>query len=106
MPKRKAPNSRTDATPRASPRGELVKLRAKLAAAEASARACAEAERRMGEELEVYQEEAAQQTRQLVEANEALETSHARYVSLYDYAPVAFVSLDHNGVIDDLNLAA
>ena len=53
-------------------------MRAKLAAAEAKARRCAEEEQRIREELEVYQEEAGQQTQQLVEANEALETSHER----------------------------
>src|SRR5215203_6691979 len=94
------------ARPNLSARAEPKSLRARLAAAEERARRCAEAEHRVRQELEVYQEEASQQTQQLVEANEALEASHERYVSLYDYAPVSFVSLDHNGIIDDLNLAA
>jgi PAS domain S-box-containing protein len=54
----------------------------------------------------VLQEQSRQHTRQLLEAQVALEESHDRYVSLYDFAPVAFVSLDQSGIIRDLNLAA
>ena len=101
----KPKSTRTPARP-TDPRDHLRRTEARLREAAARARACAQAERRMREELAVYKEEKTLQTRQLVSANEALEGSHERYVGLYDYAPVAFVSLDHTGVIDDLNLAA
>ena len=106
MPKRIDRKRKTSAARAGKAAARPVSLRAQLAEARAKARRCADAERRIREELDVYREETSQQTRQLIEANEAIETSHERYVSLYDYAPLAFVSLDHNGVINDLNLAA
>ena len=46
------------------------------------------------------------QQRQLIEAQRALEESRDRYADLYDFAPVALVTLDRSGVIQEANLAA
>lgn len=58
------------------------------------------------QELRVHQEEVEVQQCQLLEAQRALEDSRDRYADLYDFAPVAFVSLDRSGVIQEANLAA
>ena len=49
-------------------------------------------------------EEAREQHRELVEAQQALEDSRDRYASLFDYAPVALLSLRRNGIIEDINI--
>jgi hypothetical protein len=55
-------------------------------------------------ELEVHQEEVRMQNEQLKETQRALEESCERYSDLYDFAPLAYVTLDGNGVIKDINL--
>jgi PAS domain S-box-containing protein len=55
-------------------------------------------------ELEVYQIELEMQTRELTESRLALEESLERYVSLYDFAPTGYVTLDSNGMMKDINL--
>ncbi|HEY7086608.1 MAG TPA: PAS domain-containing sensor histidine kinase, partial [Tepidisphaeraceae bacterium] len=55
-------------------------------------------------ELEVYQEETRIQNEQLTEAQHALEQSRDRYADLYDYAPIAYVTLDRHGIVLDINL--
>jgi PAS domain S-box-containing protein len=57
-------------------------------------------------ELEVHQLELEVQNRALQEAQVVLEESRARYAELYDYAPVAYLTLDREGVVRELNLAA
>jgi PAS domain S-box-containing protein len=54
-------------------------------------------------ELEVYQEEIRIQNQQLVESQRLLEESRDRYVDLYDFAPVAYVTLCPNGIIREIN---
>src|SRR3954453_8855775 len=81
-------------------------LRRRLAEADARAEECEAACAATRHELDVLREQSRQHTQQLLEAQVALEESHDRYVSLYDFAPVAFVSLDQSGLIRDLNLAA
>jgi PAS domain S-box-containing protein len=56
-------------------------------------------------ELRVHQEEIRAQRAQLIEAQQALETSRDRYADLYDFAPIAFATLDRAGVICEANLA-
>jgi PAS domain S-box-containing protein len=58
------------------------------------------------QELRTYHEELTAQNEQLREAQAQLAASRDRYADLYDFAPVAFVTLDQNGVIRELNLGA
>ncbi len=55
-------------------------------------------------ELQRHQLELEMQNRELQEAQQALEESRNRYMELYDFAPMACVSLDERACIQDLNL--
>jgi len=55
-------------------------------------------------ELEVYQIELEMQNRELRESREALEESYDRYVNLYDFSPLGYVTFDKRGVMKELNL--
>ncbi|MFL5352556.1 ATP-binding protein [Archangium sp.] len=55
-------------------------------------------------ELQRHQLELELQNRDLREAQQELEESRARYVDLYDFAPMACVSLDGRACIRELNL--
>ncbi len=61
---------------------------------------------RILQELQVHQVELETQNRELREAQLQLEISRDRYADLFDFAPVGFVTMDANGLIHDLNLAA
>jgi hypothetical protein len=69
-------------------------LRRRLAEADARAEESEAACAATRHELDVLREQSRQHTQQLLEAQVALEESHDRYVSLYDFAPVAFVVLN------------
>src|SRR5881275_3239251 len=58
------------------------------------------------EELNVYREETRQQTEQLIAAQHAIEESRDRYANLYDFAPIGYLTLDHFGSIEEINLVA
>jgi signal transduction histidine kinase/CheY-like chemotaxis protein len=58
------------------------------------------------QDLQRHQLELELQNRALREAQQALEESHHRYVDLYDFAPVAYISLDGRACIQELNLTA
>jgi signal transduction histidine kinase/CheY-like chemotaxis protein len=60
--------------------------------------------KRVVRELQRHQIELEMQNRELREAQQALEQSHHRYVDLYDFAPVAYVSLDARACMQELNL--
>jgi signal transduction histidine kinase/CheY-like chemotaxis protein len=55
-------------------------------------------------DLEVHQAELQAQNQQLRDAQELLEASRARYSDLYDFAPVAYCTLDAVGCISEINL--
>ena len=56
-------------------------------------------------ELRVHQIELELQNDELRRTREALELAHARYVELYDFAPVGYFTVDARGSLTALNLA-
>jgi len=57
-------------------------------------------------ELQVHQVQLEMQNEELRRMHIALEESHASYVELYELAPVGYLTLTHNGLIDKINLTA
>ncbi len=62
--------------------------------------------RRLVHELEVHQVELEMQNAELRHARYELESALEKYTDLYEFAPIGFVTLDRNGVIDTMNLAS
>jgi len=57
-------------------------------------------------ELRVHQEELQMQNDQLREAQKELEVARKRYFDLYDLAPVGYLTLNREGMIQEVNLTA
>ncbi|MDD2899289.1 MAG: ATP-binding protein [Desulfuromonadaceae bacterium] len=61
---------------------------------------------RIVHELEVHQIELEMQNTELREARFEVETALEKYTDLYEFAPVGYLTLDRNGAISAMNLAA
>jgi len=59
---------------------------------------------RLVHELEVHQIELKMQNEELRQARDDLEKALDRYTDLYDFAPVGYFTLDHEGVVHAANL--
>lgn len=57
-------------------------------------------------ELEVTQIELEVQNRELIESRQEIEQSQSRYIDLFDFAPVGYITLDKKGIIKEINLTA
>jgi PAS domain S-box-containing protein len=62
--------------------------------------------RRIVHELQVHQIELMMQNVELCRARQELEASQARYVDLYDFAPVGYITVSESGQIREANLTA
>jgi len=57
-------------------------------------------------EQQVHQIELEMQNDELVRSRAQVEDALQTYMDLYDFAPIAYMTLDHRGIVTDCNLAA
>ncbi|RJQ41081.1 MAG: PAS domain S-box protein [Nitrospiraceae bacterium] len=60
--------------------------------------------KRLIHELRVYQVELEMQNEELRNAQLALEETNEKYISLYDFAPVGYITITHEALIKEVNL--
>ncbi|HEV8290778.1 MAG TPA: PAS domain S-box protein, partial [Tepidisphaeraceae bacterium] len=80
-----------------------VELAKRLTAMEEALRAQMDVQEIL-QDLHIHQEEVRVQNEQLIDMKRSLEQSRDRFVDLYDFAPIAYITLDANGVVLDINL--
>jgi PAS domain S-box-containing protein len=86
--------------------GQIAEARSRLAGKTRSpAQGGAMTSTRTLHELQVHQIELEMQNEELRQANEQLATLHQRYHDLYDFAPVAYYTVDVERRLVELNLA-
>lgn len=73
---------------------------------EAKLRAEMSDQSRILQELEIHQLELELQNREVIENHGEFERLSRKYIELYDFAPVAYISLDKRGKILQLNITA
>ena len=61
-----------------------------------------EAVNQLFHELQVHQEELSAQNHQLIETQHALEESRDRYVNLYDFAPIGYMTINASTYVHDM----
>jgi len=61
---------------------------------------------RIAHEVDVHQVELAMQKEELQKAREGLEAKLERYNELYDFAPMGYLTIDHDGTIQKMNFVA
>ena len=61
---------------------------------------------RIAHELDVHQVELAMQKEELQRARADLEAGLERYNELYDFAPMGYLTIDHDGAIQKMNFVA
>ncbi|WP_102128394.1 sensor histidine kinase [Deinococcus planocerae] len=57
-------------------------------------------------ELQVHQIELELQNEELLRANAELEDTRAKYLDLFEFAPVGYLTLDRQGIVQEANLTA
>jgi PAS domain S-box-containing protein len=87
-------------------REELIALLVSMVAARSTEAAAADDATRLLHDLQVHQIELEMQNRELRETHGELESSRNRYADLYDFAPMAYFTLDERGLVHELNLSA
>ena len=58
------------------------------------------------DDLRIHQIELQMQNEELIQSKAKLEESEQRYKNMYQYSPIAYVTLDKNGNILEKNLSA
>jgi hypothetical protein len=81
-------------------------LKRKLSDFDAESTLSTQALRDVVHELQVHQIELEMQNEELTEAHLALQLAHDKYIDLYDYAPVGYITVDNKGIIHEANLTA
>ncbi len=87
-------------------RGAEAIVNEKLAALSDTPRLSSEELTSLVHELQVHQVQLEMQNEALREAQLALQMAHDKYIELYDYAPVGYLTVDNRGIIHKANLAS